>query len=67
MSNINPYDASQIGWREAVRAKKLRPHPPTIMQSLESHGPIKDFICPVCRQFQLSSSALTPICYGGSS
>lgn len=63
--SINPYDARDIAWREATRAVERRPHRPTQMTSLQSTGPLKDYICPACSITAYSTQSSGPVCYGG--
>lgn len=64
---INPQEAEDSGWTQAARAKGRRPHPPTPMLSLNSLGPVKDWICshPGCTETAYSVTKSAPICFGG--
>ena len=57
--------APDKGWREATRAMEHRPHRPAQMLSLESNGPIKDWVCPRCSDTMYSIISIAPVCEGG--
>ena len=62
---IDPQSAKDASWREATRALERRPHRVATMLSLQSNGPIKDFICPRCSMTAYSVTSLAPTCSGG--
>lgn len=64
MSNSRDYlDAS---WREAMRAAKRSPHREMTMRSGESRGPLKLWLCDLCRATARSLTNEPPTCTGGS-
>ena len=62
---IDPQNAKDMGWRGATRALEHRPHFIATMLSLESNGPIKDWVCPRCSATKYSTTSVAPSCIGG--
>ena len=62
---IDPQSARDVCWREASRAKARLPHGSRRMQSLNSVGPLRLFVCPACNTTEYSVHTKGPFCTGG--
>ena len=65
IARIDPFDAKDVGWREAQRARSRLPHSPLRMSSLNSCPPIRLWVCPKCVVTEYSATSFAPICRGG--
>jgi len=70
VSKLDRNIPGDIVWAEAQIAFSREPHPPTRMVSLQSLGPVKDWVCPICAQWGVVATAYSrttepPWCDGG--